>query len=99
MKWQFLDVKNIHRLPIFVEKILRNICFSRIKANFFGYLSMSKYHCFSSTLNFIIFCLLSVTVFLPMSLSFHYNLRHNILGLFDVLPNFAFTTIKAKHDY
>ena len=28
-----------------------------------------------------------------------YNLGHNVLGLFDVLPNFSFTTSETNHDY
>ena len=28
-----------------------------------------------------------------------YNQLHNILGLFDVLPNFPFTTSEPMHDY
>ena len=29
----------------------------------------------------------------------NYNLGHNVLRHFDMLPNFPFTTSKMKHDY
>ena len=29
----------------------------------------------------------------------YYNLGHNILGLFNVLPNFSFTTSETNRDY
>ena len=29
----------------------------------------------------------------------YYSLGHNILRLFDVLPNFPFTTSEMNHDY
>ena len=31
--------------------------------------------------------------------TYNYNHRHNILRLFDVLPNFPFTTSETKRDY
>ena len=38
-------------------------------------------------------------IFLTFLYDIYYNLGHNILRFFDVLPNFSFTTSEANRDY